>query len=117
MEIPQDAITSYMEGMEMVAHFFDPARNLKGTGFAVFENYPIRIRAKTGTAQTGINNQDDNGAFLCFAPADKPEIAIAVYGEKAGSGSVMGWVARGILDAYFDVGELGELDVHENAMS
>ena len=117
MDIPQDAIASYMEGMEMVAHFFDPARNLKGTGFAVFENYPIRVCAKTGTAQTGINNQDDNGAFLCFAPADKPEIAIAVYGEKAGSGSVMGWVARGILDAYFDVGELGELDVHENAMS
>ena len=115
MDIPQDAYLSYMEGMQMVAHYQDPT--MKGTAYSVFGNYPIRVCAKTGTAQTGINNQDDNGAFVCFAPADKPQIAIAVYGEKSGSGSVMGYVARGIMDAYFDVGEAGELDTYENAMS
>ena len=90
---------------------------MKGTAFNVLGDYPIILCAKTGTAQTGINNQDDNGAFVCFAPADKPEIAIAVYGEKSGSGAAMGMVARGILDAYFDIGEAGEIQTYENAIS
>ena len=116
MDIPQDAYLSYMEGMQMVAHNRDPA--LRGTGFTVFgDTYPIRVCAKTGTAQTGINNQDDNGAFLCFAPAEDPQIAVAVYGEKAGSGSAMGIVARRILDSYFDVGEAEEIETYENTMS
>jgi len=115
MDIPMDAYLSYTEGMQMVAHYFDAEK--RGTAYTVFGNYPIRICAKTGTAQTGINNQDDNGAFICYAPADNPQIAIAVYGEKSGSGSVMGNVAKGIMDAFFDVGEAGELDVYENTMS
>jgi len=115
MDIPLDAYLSYTEGMQMVAHYIDP--EMKGTAYSVFGNYPIRVCAKTGTAQTGINNQDDNGAFVCYAPAEKPQIAIAVYGEKSGSGSVMGNVAKGIMDAFFDVGEAGELDTYENTMS
>ena len=115
MDITNDAYLSYTEGMQMVAHYFDP--EMKGTAYSVFGNYPIRVCAKTGTAQTGINNQDDNGAFVCYAPADNPQIAIAVYGEKSGSGSVMGNVAKGIMDAFFDVGEAGELDIFENTMS
>ena len=115
MEIPNDAVISYMEGMQMVASYFDGA--LKGTAYNVFQNYPIAICAKTGTAQTGINGQDDNGAFLCFAPANDPQIAIAVYGEKAGSGSVMGNVAKGILDSFFEVGAAGDIQTYENTMS
>lgn len=115
LDIPNDAYLSYTEGMQMVAHYNDGT--LKGTGFGVFGNYPITICAKTGTAQTGVRNQDDNGAFVCYAPADKPQIAIAVYGEKSGSGSVMGNVAKGILDSFFDIGEAGEIQTYENAMS
>ena len=116
MEIPLDAYLSYSEGMNMVAHFNDPAR-FKGTAFTVFGLYPIQICAKTGTAQTGVRNQDDNGAFVCYAPAKDPQIAIAVYGEKSGSGSVMGNVAKGILDSFFDIGEAGEVQTYENAIS
>ena len=115
LDIPNDAYLSYTEGMQMVAHYNDGT--LKGTGFGVFGNYPITICAKTGTAQTGVRNQDDNGAFVCYVPADKPQIAIAVYGEKSGSGSVMGNVAKGILDSFFDIGEAGEIQTYENAMS
>ena len=115
MDMPNDAYLSYHEGMQMVAHYAD--NKLKGTAFNLFDNYPIRVCAKTGTAQTGIRNQDDNGAFVCYAPADKPEIAIAVYGEKAGSGSAMGAVAKGILDNYFDIGDSGEITTYENTMS
>ncbi len=116
MDIPNDAYLSYKEGMQMVAHHADA--KMKGTAFNIFGfNYPIQVCAKTGTAQTGVRNQDDNGAFVCFAPAEKPQIAIAVYGEKAGSGSAMGAVAKGILDRYFDVGEADEVPTYENAMS
>ena len=54
---------------------------------------------------------------MCYAPSAAPEIAIAVYGEKAGSGSTMGAVAKSILDIYFEVGEIGDISVQENQMS
>ena len=110
LEISNDAYISYTEGMKLVAS--DPA----GTGFKVFGDYPIQISAKTGTAQIGINGASDHGAFVCFAPSDDPQIAIAVLGERAGSGSTMGWVARGILDQYFDVGEKGDVESFENLL-
>ena len=110
LDISNDAYISYTEGMKKVAS--DPA----GTGFKVFGDYPIQVSAKTGTAQIGINGASDHGAFVCFAPSDDPQIAIAVLGERAGSGSSMGWVARGILDQYFDVGEKGDVESFENLL-
>lgn len=115
MEIPLDAVLSYQEGMQMVAHY--NTLEMRGTGAQIFQHYPIQICAKTGTAETGINGQDNNGAFLCYAPADDPQIAIAVYGEKSGSGSVMGNVAKGILDVFFDVGKAAEIPTYENTVS
>ena len=115
MEIPLDAILSYQEGMQMVAHY--RTLEMSGTGAQIFQHYPIPICAKTGTAETGINGQDNNGAFLCYAPANDPQIAIAVYGEKSGSGSVMGNVAKGILDVFFDVGKAAEVPTYENSIS
>jgi penicillin-binding protein 2 len=115
MDIPVDAVLSYQEGMQMVAHY--NTIEMRGTGAQIFQHYPIQICAKTGTAETGINGQDNNGAFLCYAPADDPQIAIAVYGEKSGSGSVMGNVAKGILDVFFDVGKAAEITTYENTVS
>ncbi len=107
LDIPNDAVLSYMEGMKMVAG------NPEGTGYKVFGKYPIQICAKTGTAETD-SGGSDNGMFICFAPADDPKIAIAIYGEQAGHGSSMAIVARYILDAYFEVGELGDVTTYEN---
>lgn len=39
--------------------------------------------------------------FVCFAPYEDPEIAIAVVVEHAGSGNGIAPVARAMLDAYF----------------
>ena len=58
------------------------------------------IAAKTGTVQSD-SDVVNNGVFVCYAPADKPEIAIAVVVEKGGSGSNIMSVAKDILDAYF----------------
>lgn len=45
----------------------------------------LDICGKTGTAQNP--RGDDNSVFICFAPKDKPKIAIAVYVENGGWGA------------------------------
>ena len=112
MDISDDAFQAYKQGMIMVAHNPD-----RGTARLTFSDYPITICAKTGTAETGLGIGSDNGAFLCFAPADDPKIAIAVYGERAGHGSSMAAVAKSILDVYFEVGEIGDVAIYENQLS
>ena len=77
-----------------------------GTAARTFANYPISIAAKTGTAQHGATaywggNGNDHGVFIGYAPADDPQIAVAIVGECAGHGSEMAPVARDIFDAYF----------------
>ena len=115
LDISDEAHLAYSQGMRMVASYADD--KLKGTAYATFATYPIEVSAKTGTAQTGNKNASDNGAFICYAPSNNPQIAIAVYGEKAGSGSSMGIVAKEIMDVYFEVGEIGDINVFENQMS
>ena len=97
--ISEDAYKAVVEGMIKVTS------ETGGTAYGTFWDYPIAVAAKTGTAQTGYTNASDNGSFVCFAPADDPQIAIAVYGERAGHGSSVAAIARAILDAYFNVGQ------------
>lgn len=84
-----------------------------GTAAATFANYPIPIAIKTGTSQHGggkdfDGNSTDHGVLIAYAPADDPEIAVAVAGECALHGSSVAPVARDIFDAYFQ-GE-GEME-------
>ena len=58
------------------------------------------MACKTGTAQTGISGQSDHGTFIAYAPADKPEVALAVVVEN-GTSSASASVARKVLDSYF----------------
>ncbi len=110
-EISPDAVQAYTEGMQLVTS------ESGGTGYKVFSNYPIKVAGKTGTAQTGIKDQSDHGAFVCYAPADDPEIAVVVYGERVGSGGAVAYIARDILNVYFGVGEVGEVELLENQLS
>ncbi len=110
-DICNDAILSYSQGMQMVTSVQG------GTAYKVFRNYPIKVAGKTGTAQTGIKGQSDHGAFVCYAPADDPEIAMVVYGERVGSGGAMAYIARDILNVYFGIGEVGEVETLENQLS
>ena len=50
----------------------------------------VKVAGKTGTSQ---NIGQDHSVFFAYAPADNPQIAIAVYVENAGSG---GAIARPI---------------------
>jgi penicillin-binding protein 2 len=62
------------------------------------------VAGKTGTAQNPHGN--DHAWFVCYAPAENPEIAVAVLVENAGhGGSVAAPVARRVLETYFGVGK------------
>lgn len=106
MEVKDEAYQTYVKGMQMVCD--------SGTAAEVFANYPIDVCAKTGTAETDKTDASDNAAFICFAPADDPQIAIALYGEQAGHGVALASVAKAMLDEYFDVGEIGDVVIYEN---
>ncbi|MDR1952665.1 MAG: penicillin-binding protein 2 [Elusimicrobiota bacterium] len=75
----------------------------KGTARGAF--FPnIKIAGKTGTAQNPQGN--DHAWFVSFAPADDPEIAIAVIVENGGGGSANAVpIGRKIYEAYFFEGE------------
>lgn len=49
----------------------------------------VSICGKTGTAQNP--HGKDNSVFMCFAPRENPQIAVAVYVENAGAGGT--WAA------------------------
>lgn len=113
LQISDDAYSAYSTGMKLVTQ---KTADWNGTAYSTFKNYPISVAAKTGTAQDK-SGASDNGAFVCYAPADDPQIAIAIYGEKAGHGNTLGTIARDILDIYFEVGEIGDVITYENKLS
>lgn len=110
LEISDEAYQEYNEGMQRVTG------ESGGTAYQVFKNYPIAVAGKTGTAEHG-GGGSENGAFVCYAPADTPEIAIAIYGEKAGHGNTLAAIAKAMLDVQFEVDEVGDVPTYENQLS
>lgn len=68
------------------------------SGF-VWGDFDIKVASKTGTPQT--STATVNSTFICFAPADDPQIAIAVIIEKGWQGYTAAPVAKEILQYYF----------------
>ena len=70
----------------------------KGSLARYFQDLPVQVGAKTGSAQVNAETES-NAVFVCFAPYDKPEIAMAIVVEHGGSGSdVAGSVAAQLLE-------------------
>ena len=80
--------------------------NGDGSCAEYFADLPVEVGAKTGTAQTGTTEAD--AVFVCFAPYDDPEIAIAIVVEKGGSGTVLASVAADVLSYYFNAEDTAE---------
>jgi penicillin-binding protein 2 len=83
-----------------------------GTGTAAqLAGFPVA--GKTGTSQNP--HGDDHAWFMCYAPADVPEVAVAIILENAGhGGSQAAPLAGRWLHEYFADGELragGEAEV------
>jgi penicillin-binding protein 2 len=78
----------------------------EGTAYRAFRDFPIAVAAKTGTAETGFEDRSSsNGLFICYAPADNPQVAIAQIVEKGAWGSNTIAIARDLLAAYFHLDE------------
>lgn len=73
-----------------------------GTAAYVFDGFPVSIAGKTGTAENP--HGDDHGWFVCYAPFDDPQIAIAVIVEQGGFGAeAAAPIARKMLEAAFNI--------------
>jgi penicillin-binding protein 2 len=99
MRLPDHDYNLLLEGMEAAA--------VDGTGKLV--KVPgVRVAAKTGTAQVQTPKGMKHLAwYICFAPIEDPEIAIAVMiegqqGDSLGGGSTAGPVAQPILQRFFE---------------
>ncbi len=71
-----------------------------GTVYEAFLSAPYSVAAKTGTSQLG-EDRTNNGIFICFAPYEDPEIAVAIILEHGNAGSEAAPIARQIMDYYF----------------
>lgn len=70
-----------------------------------YANIPdIEIAGKTGTAQNPYG--EDHGWFIAFAPADNPQIAIAVLTENSGYGSISAAPIASLIIEKYLTGEL-----------
>lgn len=98
VEVPvkESTINAVKEGMIAVAAGTD------GTAYKYFTGLPFQVAGKTGTAQTSTQaTHSANALFVCYAPADDPQIAIAVVVERGAWGSNVAPIARDIIDEYF----------------
>jgi penicillin-binding protein 2 len=60
----------------------------------------VRVGGKTGTAQNPHGN--DHALFICYAPADDPQVALAIVVENGGhGGSTAAPIAGNTLRAYY----------------
>ncbi|MGD8417354.1 MAG: penicillin-binding protein 2 [Pseudomonadales bacterium] len=105
-----------VDAMEAVVHRGNKGYGENGTAWYYIgrDDIPYRIAGKSGTAQVVEIKQGEaydeeeldeytrkHAWFIAFAPADDPQIALAVLVENGGGGSaVAGPVAREVLDYY-----------------
>ena len=107
VEMEEENRQAVMEGMLMLT--------TEGSVSSAFKDVPVSVGAKTGSAQVSAQT-NSNAVFVCFAPYDDPQIAVAIAVEHGGSGSELGKIAAQIVTAYFSVqGEQGTI-TQENTL-
>ena len=120
MNISDTTYNTYVDGMRRVVTMIGGTATTCFGGPKDEDNtqWPSKITvcAKTGTAQHS-SGGSDHGAFVCFAPMDDPQVAIAIFGEKTDHGSSMAPVAEPILKAYFEMVDASEVYTYENGLS
>ena len=120
MNISDTTYNTYVDGMRRVVTMIGGTATTCFGGPKDEDNtqWPSKITvcAKTGTAQHS-SGGSDHGVFVCFAPMDDPEVAIAIFGEKTAHGSSMAPVAEPILKAYFEMVDASEVYTYENGLS
>ena len=108
VEMSNETYQTVVEGMREVI--------TNGSAYGPFYGFDVEVCGKTGTAEHG-SGGSTNGSFVCFAPMDDPEIAIAIYGEKAGSGAYLARAARTILEYYYSADTASDTVTYENRVN
>lgn len=120
MNISDTTYNTYVDGMRRVVTMIGGTATTCFGGPKDEDNtqWPSKITvcAKTGTAQHS-SGGSDHGVFVCFAPMEDPQVAIAIFGEKTAHGSSMAPVAEPILKAYFEMVDASEVYTYENGLS
>lgn len=78
-----------------------------GARLSAFKGLPVKVAAKTGTAESKAKVSGKivtglNGFMISFAPADDPQIAVCVAIENLNSGSATASLVAEIYKAYFE---------------
>ena len=83
-----------------------------GTAAKYFRKYPYteQIAAKTGTAQVTSIDLENNSWFVCFAPYENPEIAVACFIPNGYSGSEACKAPRDFIKWYLDQKDLRSVE-------
>ena len=97
VESPQYNWDAIHEGMKEVIN-----SPLNETNYLNFYDCAVTVAGKTGTAQKGEGIKND-GLFICYAPYEDPEIAVAVVVERGHAGASVGFIARQIVDVYLNI--------------
>ncbi len=102
IDIKPENLKAVYEGMRLVT------QGSKGTLRKYFENFPITIAAKSGTAQES-SYRSEHTTFACFAPYEDPQISVAViipYGNNSTGPAPT--VAKAVIEEYLDINSMPE---------
>lgn len=100
-------LSAVKRGMGMVAS--------EGSAARYFRDLPVKVGAKTGTAQVS-RNSEAHAILVAFAPYDDPEIAISIVVEHGGSGTLVSAIAADIIDYYFSARDTMDAPPVENIL-
>lgn len=107
LDVDAENLDAVLQGM------YDAANAPNGTVYSTFHDYPVKVGAKTGSAQAPGGS---HALLVAFAPFDDPEIAVAVIVENGGQGSRIPEAVRAVFDAYFFDESNSKLRDQENSL-
>lgn len=102
LELKNSTLTAVKNGMLEVGNKY-------------FSDLGVDVGAKTGSAQVASDLETD-ALFVCFAPFDDPEIAIALVVERGGSGKELAGIAADVMEYYFHAERTIEAVDSENTL-
>ncbi|MBR5614468.1 MAG: penicillin-binding protein 2 [Clostridia bacterium] len=105
-EISESTVIAVKDGMRRVTE--------DGTAQAVFDNFPVPVAGKTGTAEVGSGS--DTVLFVGFAPYDNPQIAVAVVLEHGATSRYAAMVAKDMFEKYLGLSDVSDTVKPVNAL-
>jgi penicillin-binding protein 2 len=108
-KVKNHVLLSAADHAAMLQGFEGVTANPQGTAYGAFQNFPILVAGKTGTAQVSSappgspGYKENNSVFTSFAPAQNPEFVVTCFMEQSGYGaSAAAPVVRSVYNTLFN---------------